>query len=447
MTQAGQPHPASSGSQSAKPAQTLAQKVLARASRQANVEPGEIVTCEVDLAMFHDSSGPRRLAPMLVELGATVKHPERLVLVTDHYVTGTDDESRKIVQIARDWAAETGIKNFYDQQGICHVVTPERGHLRPGMFCVGGDSHSPTGGAFGCYMFGIGSTEMLGVVVTGEIWIRVPETIRYTINGELADGITAKDIMLMLIGRFGMDGGRYQAVEYAGSAVRAMPMGERMTLSNMSAELGAQAGLIEADDTTRQFLLNAGVAPEAIDLAAGQGDDGAPVTEHSFNAADIQPQVAAPHSPANAADVTAAAGEPIDIAYIGACTGAKLVDMRLAARLLTGQKVAAGVQLLLAPASVRELATARADGTLQVLLDAGAQMLPSACGACAGYGNSIAEGARVISTTARNFKGRMGSDTAQVWLASPATVAASAITGRIADPRPMLADSKTVGTP
>jgi len=321
------------------------------------------------------------------------------------------------------------------------MVTPERGHLRPGMFCVVGDSHSPTGGAFGCYMFGIGSTEMLGVVVTGEIWIRVPETIRFIFDGQLADGVTAKDIMLMLIGRYGMDGGRYQAVEFGGSAVQAMPMGERMTLSNMSAELGAQAGLIEADETTHAFLLNAGVPEAQIDLAAGQGDAGAPVTEHRFAAASIEPQVAAPHSPANSSDVGSAAGQAIDVAYIGACTGAKLVDMRLAARLLHNRKVAPSVQLLLAPASVRELAIAREEGSLQILLDAGAEMLPTACGACAGYGNSIREGARVISSTARNFKGRMGSDTASVWLASPATVAASAVAGCITDPRAMLADS------
>lgn len=422
--------------------QTLAQKIIARASEREHVTEGEIVTCSVDLAMFHDSSGPRRLAPMLASLGAQVKDPDRLVLVTDHYVTGTDTESRRIVQIARDWAAETGIRNFYDGQGICHVVTPERGHLRPGMLCVGGDSHSPTGGAFGCYMFGIGATEMLGVVVTGEIWIRVPRTIRYVFNGSLTDGVTAKDIMLTLLGEFGMDGGEYQAVEFAGSAITALPMAERMTLSNMTAELGAQAGLIQADQTTVDFLLAADVKPEQIDLNAGQGDERAYLNDQQFDAAQITPQVASPHSPANVGPVQALAGEAIDVAYIGACTGAKLVDIHLAARLLAGQKVAPSVQLLLAPASVRELNTARQDGSLQTLLDAGAQLLPAACGACAGYGNSIAEGARVISTTARNFKGRMGSDSAQVWLASPATVAASAITGMITDPRPLLADTR-----
>lgn len=379
---------------------------------------------------------------MLKSLGAEVKDPDKLVLVTDHYVTGTDPESRQIVQITRDWARKTGIRNFYDSQGICHIVTPERGHLRPGMFCVGGDSHSPTGGAFGCYMFGIGSTEMLGVVITGELWIRVPRTIRYVFNGALADGVTAKDVMLKLIGQFGMNGGEYQAVEFAGPAISALPMPERLTLSNMSAELGAQTGLIQADQITEQALLAAGVNPNDIDLLAGQALDSAYHDDHVFDAGAIEPQVALPHSPANAVPVTQIAGETIDVAYIGACTGAKLIDMRLAARLLRGKKVAAHVKLMLAPASVRELETARQDNTLQILLDAGAELLPAACGACAGYGNSIPQGARVISTTARNFKGRMGSDTARVWLASPATVAASAIRGQITDPRELLAHSR-----
>lgn len=424
------------------PHPTLAQKIIARASGRASVDVGEIVTCSVDLAMFHDSSGPRRLAPMLASLGAQIRDPDKLVLVTDHYVTGTDAESRQIVQFTRDWARKTGIRNFYDSQGICHVVTPANGHLRPGMFCVGGDSHSPTGGAYGCYMFGIGSTEMLGVVVTGEIWIRVPRTIRYQFDGALVDGVTAKDVMLMLIGRFGMNGGDYQAVEFSGSAIEALPMPERMTLSNMSAELGAQAGLIQADRITEQALLDAGVSPHDIDLEAGQVPDAACDEIHRFDAGAIVPQVALPHSPANSVDVNQIAGESIDVAYIGACTGAKLIDMQLAARVLKHRQAAASVDLILAPASIRDLEQARENGSLQTLLDAGARLLPAACGACAGYGNSIAEGARVISSTARNFKGRMGSDTAQVWLGSPATVAASAITGRITDPRDLLAPER-----
>src|SRR5438105_12914840 len=234
--------------------QTLAQKLIARAAGRSTVTPGEIVTCKVDLAMVHDSSGPRRLQPMLQRLGAKVWDPSKVVVITDHYLPEYDDESRKILRIARDWVREAGVDNFYDAQGICHVVLPERGHLRPGMFAVGGDSHSPTGGAFAAYMFGIGATEMLGVMVTGEIWLKVPHTIAIEFDGAFAPGVAAKDVMLFLIGRFGMDGGQYQAVEYRGPAIRQLPMKGRMTLCNMTAWLGGQTGLIASDDVTRDYL-------------------------------------------------------------------------------------------------------------------------------------------------------------------------------------------------
>src|SRR6187431_774828 len=239
--------------------QTLAQKLIARASGRGEVAPGEIVNCRVDLAMFHDSSGPRRLKPMLEALGASIWDRSRIVLVMDHYVPERDDESRRIVRIARDWARDQQLPHVYDSQGICHVVVPQHGHIRPGMFCVGGDSHSPTGGAFGAYMFGVGATEMLGVVVTGEIWLQVPHTIFMKWSGRLADGVSAKDMMLAMLARHGMSGGAYQAVEYCGDAVAALSMPERMTLANMSAELGAQAGLVAPDATTRSWLEAIGV--------------------------------------------------------------------------------------------------------------------------------------------------------------------------------------------
>ncbi|HVL55450.1 MAG TPA: 3-isopropylmalate dehydratase large subunit [Burkholderiaceae bacterium] len=416
---------------------TLAQKLVARAAKRAWVDAGEIVTCDVDLAMFHDSSGPRRLQPMLESLGASIRDPSRVVLVLDHYVPERDDESRRIVRIARDWAAQVGLPHVHDSEGICHVVLPQRGHLRPGMFAVGGDSHSPTGGAFAAYMFGVGATEMLSVLVTGQIWLQVPQTILMRFDGALADAVSAKDLMLFLLGRFGMNGGRYQAVEYAGSAIDAMPMAERMTMCNMTAELGGQTGLIGADATTLAWLAEHGV-PDA-DAGPWHTDGGAPVAEaHVFDAGRIAPQIALPHSPANSHPVTDAAGTAIDVAYLGACTGAKLEDLRAAARVLRGRRVAASTTLLVAPASLREQQAAAADGTLQALLDAGAQLLPLGCGACAGYGRSIPEGATVISSTARNFRGRMGAATARIYLGSPYTVAASALHGRIADPREAL---------
>lgn len=417
-------------------AQTLAQKLIARAAGRSSVEPGEIVSCRLDLAMFHDSSGPRRLKPMLDELGASIWDRSKVVLILDHYVPAQDDDARRIVGIARDWAREQRLPHVYDSIGICHVVLPQQGHIRPGMFCVGGDSHSPTGGAFGAYMFGIGATDMLGVMVSGALWVRVPQTIRMDWRGTLAPGVSAKDMMLHMIGRFGMNGGDYQAVEFGGSAVRALPMQERMTLSNMSAELGAQVGLIEPDDVTRQWLAERGVECDAGDW---HSDAAADATVHVFDAGALEPQVAAPHSPANTEGVGSFAGVRIDVAYIGACTGAKLEDLRAAARVLRNRRVATGVRLSVAPASAHDQRVAEEEGVMQILRDAGAEVLPNACGACAGYGGSIPDGANVISTTARNFRGRMGSATAQVYLGSPYTVAASALAGRISDPRRILA--------
>jgi 3-isopropylmalate/(R)-2-methylmalate dehydratase large subunit len=417
--------------------QTLAQKLIAAACGRTAVTEGEIVTCAVDLAMFHDSSGPRRLQPMLEELGMPLWDKSRIVLVIDHYVPESDDESRRIVRIARDWAAEQRLPNVYDSVGISHVVVPQHGHIRPGMFCVGGDSHSPTGGAFGAYMFGIGSTEMLGVAVTGHIWVKVPRTLMMHWSGRLSAGVTAKDMMLHMIGRHGMHGGRYQAVEFCGEAVRALPMQERMTLSNMSAEFGAQVGLIAPDEITVDYLRLAGVT-QPFDLPHWQSDAGADAERHEFDAGVLAPQVAAPHSPANARDVDQYAGTPVQVAYIGACTGAKLEDLRAAASILKGRRVADGLRLIVAPASRQDQEQAEREGLIQALRDAGGEMFPTACGACAGYGGSIPDGANVISTTARNFKGRMGSETAQVFLSSPYTAAASAVRGRISDPREFL---------
>jgi 3-isopropylmalate/(R)-2-methylmalate dehydratase large subunit len=420
---------------------TLAEKIIARAAGRAKVSPGEIVTCAVDLAMIHDSGGPRRVKPILDRLGVGVWNPDKVVLITDHYVPATDEESRNIQRITRTFAAAQRIPNFYDAQGICHVVLPERGHLKPGMFAVGGDSHSPTGGAFGAYMFGVGATEMAGVLATGEIWLRVPDTILIEWTGKLGAGVSSKDIMLFLCAKLGMDGGRYQAVQYAGEAIHALPMQERMTLSNMAAELGAQAGLVEADAVTADFLRAAGARFD--DAMIWRGDADATASEHHvFDATTLEPQVAAPHSPANAAPVSSHAGMNVDVAYIGACTGAKLEDLRMAAAVLRGRKAARNVELLVAPASLRDQEIARREGTLDAILEAGGRLLPNACGICAGYGDTrFGENVTAISSTARNFKGRMGAPSSQVYLGSPYTVAASAIEGRIADPRAHLPEA------
>jgi len=425
------------------PPATLAQKIIARAAGRDHVTPGEVVTASVDLAMIHDSGGPRRVEPILQRLGAPLFDRDKVVLISDHFVPGNDETSKEILEVTRRWARERNV-SFYDGEGICHVVLPERGHLAPGMFVVGGDSHSPTGGAFGAYMFGIGATEMAGVLATGEIWIRVPDTILIEWSGRLGPGLTAKDIMLALCGRLGMDGGRYQAVQYIGEAIAALDMQERMTLANMAAELGAQTGLIAPDAVTRDFIRAAGGNPDAMNgNGTGhnwQSDPGAPVADHHlFDAASLAPQIAAPHSPANAADVADYPQTSVDVAYIGACTGAKYIDLRRAADILRGRTCASGVKLLVAPASSRDQDRAEAEGIMAVFEEAGATILPNACGICAGYGTArLGEDVTCISSTARNFRGRMGAASSNVYLGSPYSVAAAAISGRIIDPRDLL---------
>ncbi len=416
---------------------TLAEKIVAKASGRVHVRPGEIVTCKVDLAMIHDSGGPRRVKPILDRLGTGLWDADKVVLITDHYVPAENDETRQIADVTRTFAANHRLRHFYDGLGICHVVLPERGHLRPGMFVVGGDSHSPTGGAFGAYMFGIGATEMAGGLATGEIWLRVPDTIRVEWNGAFNPGVVAKDMMLFLCARLGMEGGRTQAVEYCGDAMAGLPMQERMTLSNMTAEIGGQTGLIAPDETTAAYIRKAGGDPG--DISPWRTDANAAVAEHHvFDAGELVPHVAAPHSPANSHPVADIGNTAIDVAYIGACTGAKLVDLRMAAKILRGRKAAPSVKLIVAPASRRDQEAAESEGVLQTLLDAGAQLYPNSCGICAGYGGTLEENTVCLSSTARNFKGRMGPASAQVYLGSPYTVAASAIAGRIIDPREFL---------
>lgn len=417
---------------------TLVEKILARASRREHVGAGEIVTCQVDLAMFHDSSGPRRLAPKLAELGVDVWDADRIVLITDHYVGESDAQSVQIQALTRDWAAERALRGYHEAQGICHVVLPERGHLKPGMFVVGGDSHSTTGGAFGCFMTGIGATDMAGVAATGSIWMRVPETLRVRIDGVLGEGIAAKDVILSLCHDIGINGANYMAVEYTGSGVDAMAVDERMVLTNMAVELGAKCGIIAPDDTTCEWLTAVGVDVE--DAERWRSDTGATVArEIVIDAAALAPQVAAPHSPENSAPVDAHAGTDIDQAYIGACTGAKLDDLRMVARIVEGRRIADGVRFFVAPASVRISEQAEREGTLDVLRGAGASILPSACGACIGLGPARLRAGEVgISSSSRNFQGRMGDASSQTYLSSPYTVAASALAGHIADPRSYL---------
>ena len=422
---------------------TLVEKILARAAGRDAVSPGEIITIGIDLAMAHDSSGPRRWKARLEALGVGLWDAQKVVIVSDHYVPAVDADSAAILKLTREFARDYGVKHFYDMKGICHVILPEHGHLKPGMVVAGGDSHSTNAGAFGCYAAGFGATDMTAIVATGRTWTVVPETVRVEIVGALNTGVAAKDIMLSLCRDLGM-GNHFKAIEYGGEAVRVMDMEQRTVLANMAAELGGETGLVEPDEITLAHIRAHGGEVDDEAMTLWRSDEGAQYgRRHLLDASQLRPQVAAPHSPANAADVTDHLGVEIDQAYIGACVGAKLSDLHMTAAVLKGRKVASGKRLLIAPASVKVTEAAAKDGTLATLTEAGAIMLPSGCGACAGLGAGLlAAGEVCISSTNRNFTGRMGHGEAEAWLGSPYTVAASAVEGRIADPRGFLTSGR-----
>lgn len=416
-------------------AMTLAEKIIAQAAGRERVAPDDIVTCRVDLLMMHDLQGPRRVGPMLEKLGAAVWDTSRVVVVADHNAPAIDTHTAGILNLTRRWVKANGIQHFYDMQGISHVLLLERGHLKPGMFAVGGDSHSPTGGAVGAFMIGVGSTEICGVLATGEIWVRVPQSIRMEWRGKLARGVTAKDMVLKQCARIPMEDFDYRVIEYHGEAITALPMEERATLCNMSPELGAKTSLVPPDETTTRY-----VGTGAGDVRRWHGDTDARYEQQfTFDGGALSPQVAAPSSPAHAANVADYGNVTIGQAYIGACTGAKLSDLQMAADVVRGRKVAPGVRFLVAPASQQTTTQAARDGTLATLTEAGAILLPTGCGACAGMGaGTLADGEVCISSTARNYKGRMGEYSSEVYLGSPYTVAAAAVAGKIVDPREML---------
>ena len=421
--------------------QTLVEKIIARATGHDTVVPGQAVTAKVDLAMILDSGGPRKIWPRLNELGAGIWDPSKVVVVADHFVPPADPKSAAILKLTREFVEAFNIEYFYDMEGICHVVLAENGHVQPGMFCCGGDSHSTNAGAYGCYMAGFGAIEMTGILVTGEIWLSVPETIRVNWQGGFGPGVAAKDIMLFLARTLGMDN-TFKAIEYGGETVRAMTMNERVVLTNMAAELGAETALIEPDQVTLEAISKTGKTPAADALSWRSDEDAGYLAQHDFDASLLEPQVAAPHKPSNSGPVRDFEAEDIaiDQAYIGACVGAKLSDLHMVAEVLKGNQVARGTRLMVAPASKKVMTDAAADGTLHTIVAAGAQLLPTGCGACAALGAGIlAEDEVCISSTNRNFQGRMGANSSKVFLGSPYTVAASAITGRITDPREFLA--------
>lgn len=416
--------------------QTFAEKILARKAGLVEVEPGQIVTVPPDKLLTHDNTAA--IAKIFREIGVErVARPETNVIVLDHVVpAATEGHATNHKQIRR-FVAEQGIANFYDVgEGICHQVMPEKGHALPGQLIVGSDSHTPTHGAFGAFAAGIGRTEAAAVMATGQIWLMVPYSFRIIVGGQVPKGVFAKDIILHIIGDLGADGADYRSVEFGGLVVSQMTVASRMVLCNMVAEMGAKAGVVEPDAKTRVWLKGR-TTVEYEEVFADPDAEYERVLEYDVSA--LEPQVARPHTVDNVVSISAAAGTRIDQAFIGTCTNGRVEDFEVAARILRGKKVAPHTRLLLLPASREVLLAAMAEGLVADLVTAGAVILNPGCGPCLGAHEGVmAPGEVTISTANRNFKGRMGCKDAEIYLASPATVAASALRGEIVDPREFL---------
>ena len=413
-------------------AMTFAQKVLSRTSGK-EAFPGDIVSARIDLAMSHENAA--LVLRSFKEIGAKqLWDPEKVVLLFDHRIPANTTKAAEGHQTVRNFVRQEGLPNFYDlREGICHQVLPEKGHVLPGMLIVGTDSHTTTYGALGAFSTGIGATEMAAVWATGELWMKVPQTFRFHLNGKLDDFTSAKDVILHLIGKMGADGCDYRCTEFVGPVVDAMSVSGRMTMCNMSMEMGAKAGVCFPDQRTDEYLKGRAKVPWQ---PITSDKDAEVEREFDLDLTGLSPQVAYPHSVDNVKAVEEMTGIPIDQAVIGSCTNGRAEDLLAAERILHGRKVAENVRLIVVPASKEVYLWAADSGILSSLVRSGAIVTNPGCGPCLGaHQGLLAPGERCIATTNRNFKGRMGSPESEVYLASPATVAASAIKGEIADPR------------
>ena len=409
---------------------TISQKILSRASGYDGMaEPGEIVEAEIDYAMSHDGTSVLAIRSFREMGSERVWDPDRVVVPYDHIVPANNETAADLQREVRNWAREQNISHFFDcGTGVCHQVFPEQGFALPGTLLVGADSHSCTYGAFGAFGTGVGATDMAEIYSAGRLWFRVPETIGIKVEGRLAPFVSAKDIALQVIGDLGADGATYKAVEYIGPAIEGLSISGRMTLCNLGVEMGAKAAIVPPDEKTDEWLRGRARQPYTQVFS----DPDSYQQQYDYDIAELEPQVAAPFRVDNVRPVSELAGLKIDQAFIGTCTNGRLEDLEAAAGILKGKKVRA--RTLVIPASREVLLDALKRGIIQTLVEAGAMIGPPGCGPCLGaHMGVLAEGEVCVSTSNRNFPGRMGKG-GLVYLASPATVAASALQGRLAAP-------------
>jgi 3-isopropylmalate/(R)-2-methylmalate dehydratase large subunit len=406
---------------------TISEKILARASGRVEVLAGEIVKAIVDVAMMPDLTTILAVNAMKAMGVEGVWDPDRVVAILDHVAPASTLMAATVHRDIRRWANEQNLKHLYDvESGVCHQVLPEKGHVKPGYLVIGADSHTCTHGAFGAFATGVGSTDMGAILATGKIWLRVPETIKVQVEGELPQLVTPKDVILKTAGLIGADGATYDALEFHGDTISNMSVSGRMTLCNMAIELGGKAGIVEPDDKTYAYLRE---RTDGVFHPVFADEDASYRMVQDVPVDDLEPQIACPHKVDNVKPISEMAGTKIDQSFIGSCTNGRLEDLKIAASILKGKKIHADVRL-------NVYLEALDAGIIRDLVEAGAMFSNPSCGACfGGHIGLLAPGDVGLTTSNRNFRGRQGSPESEVYLSSPAVAAASAVTGVITDPR------------
>lgn len=419
-------------------AMTITEKIFAKASGNDSVIPGQLINANIDIIMCHDVTTP----PAITMLGGNnidrVFDTDKIVVTPDHFQPAKDIKSAELHKRLEAWVKEKGIKHYYPigKAGVCHALLPEQGHIRPGEVIVGGDSHTCTYGAFGAFSTGIGSTDLAAAIATGILWFKVPESIKFVLNGKLSKGVYSKDIALEAIRLIGTDGALYRAMEFVGPVIADLSMEARMTITNMAIEAGAKNGIIVCDDTTKAYL--DGRLKDTSEYTVFQSDPDAEYVEtYEIDCSALEPLVALPNLPSNGTPIGQCAGLEMDQCYIGSCTNGRIEDFRIAAQVMKGHEVK--IRTLIVPTTPAVWKQCIDEGLSEIFYDAGCVISAPTCGAClGGFMGVLASEEKCIATTNRNFVGRMGSPKSEVYLANPATAAASAIQGKLTDPREYL---------
>jgi 3-isopropylmalate/(R)-2-methylmalate dehydratase large subunit len=414
---------------------TITEKIFARAAGKNSVKAGDLVNAKIDMIMCHDVTTPPAISMLKDHDIDKVFDAEKIAVTPDHFQPAKDIKSAELHKRLDTWAKEKNIKYYYKlgKAGVCHALLPEQGHIRPGEVIVGGDSHTCTYGAFGAFSTGIGSTDLAAAIATGILWFKVPASMKFTLTGKFKKGVYSKDVILEVIRRIGTDGALYKAMEFVGPALKDMSMEARMTITNMAIEAGGKSGIIAVDETTRAYLN--GRLKGKTDYTVFESDtDAVYVHNDTIDCSKLEPMVAFPHLPSNGKPIGECKGLAMDQAYIGSCTNGRIEDLRIAAEIMKGKEVK--IRTIVVPATPEIWKQAIDEGLAEIFYNAGCVVSAPTCGAClGGFMGILAAGEKCISTTNRNFVGRMGSPKSEVYLASPATAAASAIEGKLADCR------------